>query len=205
MIYSVPALKKWLEVHPRADEEDSPLWITLGSWLGRPLAKDGLKRVIKAHASLCKVSMKKAYPHSFRHARCYDLLSKGFTDKDLRVWFGWSSQSNMPSIYSGAYGMKDTEFKILKQEGLLNGDEEEKKEQILKPKLCAKCGHENSATLKLCEKCYFALDLKTALETDEKKEKDIDNTKLAIDIILEELNPELKKRIAEKIKERTKK
>ena len=200
MIYSVPSLKRWIEVHPNRDNPDSSLWITLGSYLGRGLAKDGLKRIIKVTARMCDIPKKKAYPHSFRHARCYDLLSKGFTDKDLRIWFGWSENSNMPSIYSGAYGMKDTEFKILKQEGLLNGDEEEKKEQILKPQVCAKCGHENSATLKFCEKCYFALDLKTVVDEEEQKHgKDVKTVKL-VEFLLKkitDLDPKAKEELKE--------
>lgn len=169
VICCVPCLKKWIECHPRRDNPESYLWLSMGSWLRKPLTRDGLREVVKKYARLANIPQKKAYSHSYRHARCYDLISKGFTDKDLRLWFGWSNFSYMPSNYSGAYGLKDTENKILKLAGI-SMEEKEGGEEILKPKECANCGHLNSSTLKYCDKCNTALDLKTIIHTEKKKE-----------------------------------
>ena len=165
VISCVPALKKWYEMSP-ADRPEDPLWISIGSHILRPLSKSGFCKIIKKDGRLAQVSEKKCFPHSYRHGRCYDLLSKGFTDKDLRLWFAWSEVSNMPSIYSSAYGLEDVQKKILKLNGMLT--EEEEKEDSLKPRKCVRCGCVNTPTNNYCEKCFMALDLKTVMANDEK-------------------------------------
>ena len=65
-------------------------------------------------------------------------------------------------------GGSDVEEKILRKAGLLDKDEDESCD-ILKPKDCPRCRKTNPATARFCYKCGMALDMKTAMEIDEKK------------------------------------
>lgn len=183
LIHCVPALKKWIEVHPDKSNGEAPLWIQLSRKPGEPLSKDGLKQLIKTTANFCKIEKNKAFPHSFRHLRVYDLLSKGFSDMDLRLYFGWSRTSNMPSVYSSAYSLKDVENKLLKDAGVIpkNGEQEE----IFKTKLCLSCEEVNEATRTFCKKCNYTLDVKEIVEKDKHDSEKIEKINERIDALIE--------------------
>ncbi len=167
LIECVPDLKKWYEAHPNKEDGESPLWINIGSWFGKALGEDGLKKVIKVIGNKAGISLKKCYPHSFRHCRATELSRQGFNEAQLRIWCGWFPGSSTPSTYIHLAGA-DIEKTVLEKAGLLDKRETE---DILKPKKCVRCGFVNSSTNSLCVKCYMALDLKTVVEQEEKDKK----------------------------------
>lgn len=166
LIDCVPDLKNWYELHPLREDPEAALWIDLGSWMGNALGEDGLKRIIKRYARVLNIPSNKAYTHSFRHARATEMARQGFNESELRIMFGWSKTSDMPSVYIHLAG-SDVEEKILRKKGLLK-DENELKEDMFKPKICPACKKVNSATVKFCSNpsCNYILDYKFALEVD---------------------------------------
>ncbi|MDI6806991.1 MAG: zinc ribbon domain-containing protein [Candidatus Aenigmarchaeota archaeon] len=98
----------------------------------------------------------------FRHTRATH-LAKHLTEQELKVFFGWTMGSNMPSTYVHLSG-QDIEDKIL----ALNGIKKIEKEEIPKipTKKCPKCGETNSIGNKFCIKCETPLDLKVVEEIE---------------------------------------
>ena len=47
IIFSLPHLINWLNAHPSREDPESPLFVTLGSYLGQALGNDGLKMILK--------------------------------------------------------------------------------------------------------------------------------------------------------------
>ena len=200
LINSVPDLKLWLDNHPLADNPNSPLWISLGSWKGNALGVDGLKRIIKLTSKDAKIK-KNVYPHLFRHSRLTELAREGFNETELRQIAGWSKNSNMPSVYIHLAG-GDVDKKMLLKAGVLdneNIEEINREKETLKVKICPNCKTENTAIAKFCKNsaCNFILDYKFAMDVDSKREK-ADNIMTAI---LEKINEKNKELVLEAIEE----
>ena len=54
---------------------------------------------------------KKVYPHLFRHSRATQ-LARYLTEMEMKIFFGWSKNSNMPSVYVHLSG-RDIDEKII--------------------------------------------------------------------------------------------
>jgi hypothetical protein len=76
----------------------------------------------------------------------------------------------MPGRYVHLSG-RDVDTALLRVHGLLNEVEDEKsKLSVIK---CVRCEQQNSTIQRLCTRCGMPLDLKTALETEDMKEKEM--------------------------------
>ncbi len=168
LVESVPALKRWIEIHPHRDNIDAPLWITLKTYKNGVLGNASLRAIARRDAKLAGVSLKLAYPHSYRHARATELAKQSFKEQHLRIFFGWSPTSKTPAKYIHMTS-EDVHNKILEVNGIVKSKRKER--PTLQPKECPRCQHVNSAEIKFCEKCYMALDLKTVMEMDQRRRK----------------------------------
>jgi len=106
LVVSRPDLENWLNnFHLFASEPEAPLFPRLNNkQLRFNLQTSGIWNVVNktvARASLVMKSLKKKSisPHSFRHARATELARLGWTEAMLRVYFGWTDDSTMPSVY----------------------------------------------------------------------------------------------------------
>jgi integrase/recombinase XerD len=186
LVESVPALRRWFEMHPLKDDPEAPLWLNLGSHLGKSLGGDGLKVIVKRDARLAGISLKKAYPHSYRHCRATQLVREGLAEAHLRIIFGWSNSSRTPSTYIHLANC-DVDKKLLEIAGIVEAEDEE---SILKPQKCVKCGYVNSAELSYCEKCEIALNVKTVLEDEEKRRSSEEEIISFIENVKKKLSPD---------------
>lgn len=175
LIDSFVYLQEYMNRHPFRDNSEVPLFLNLSnSQYGRALLYQGLFSIIKTARKRARIS-KKIHPHLFRHSRATELAKKGWTEAELREWFGWSKTSNMPTVYVHL-GQADVKNKVLRESGLL-GDEEtadQLQEKVaLKSKSCARCGKNNPADAVTCH-CGMALTLASVKEIRRLKE-DSDN------------------------------
>lgn len=158
IINSCPDVKMWLNNHPHKDNPDAPLFVTQGSHLGRGIYEDGLKMILKKYATRAKIN-KQIYPHLFRHSRATELAKQEFREAELRVFFGWSKNSDMPSRYIHLAG-GDIEEKLLAMDG---NDEAIKQAKAKAEKLrawkCPRCQENNGSQEKYCNKCGWDRDL----------------------------------------------
>lgn len=72
----------------------------------------------------------------------------------------------MAAVYVHLSG-RDVDKSLLKLNGI--AVEDEKREQQLKVQTCHRCKEKNSPASKFCSRCGSPLDIRTALELDEKR------------------------------------
>lgn len=166
LIAAVPILAKWLSCHPKRDDKEAYLWLGIGSRnKNNPITYTGIRASIRRLAKKADLR-KRLNPHAFRHARATFLASK-LTEAQMKELFGWTQGSKMAGVYVHLSG-RDVDDAILNLYGKQKKSEVEEK-SILSPKKCLRCSKENSATSRVCETCGAALDLKTAIELDQKE------------------------------------
>ena len=98
----------------------------------------------------------------FRHSEATN-SAKFLTEAQLKKRHGWSSISRMPARYVHLVDA-DVDEAILKHNGIIVEDEKERKQ----PKMCTICKMPNPTESDLCNRCGKPLDLKKALELEEK-------------------------------------
>jgi len=76
-----------------------------------PLSRHQIYRILKECGEKAGIK-KKIYPHLLRHTRATH-LAKYLTEPEMRLFFGWSSKSKMPSVYVHL-SMRDVENKIIR-------------------------------------------------------------------------------------------
>lgn len=174
IIYSVPHLINWLNSHPSRDDPNAPLFITTKSYQGRALGEDGLKMLVKKYGVRAEIK-KTIFPHLFRHSRLTE-LAKELTEQELKIYAGWTPDSNMASTYVHLAG-NDVSDKILANAGLIDSKNIHKSKLVLTQVICPTCNRENASDVKICP-CGRVLDLKEA-------QKEIDSLKTLKDEINE--------------------
>ncbi|MGB9659774.1 MAG: tyrosine-type recombinase/integrase [Nitrososphaerales archaeon] len=165
IISSAPALANWLNLHPFKDNPEAFVWLGIGNKNKNQMLRYGaVYDLLKKLAKLAGVN-KRVTPHAFRHARATH-LANCLTEAQMKQFFGWIQGSDMASIYVHLSG-RDVDDALLRLNGL--SKDEIKKQEILKVQFCPRCDKKNSPASKFCCKCGSVLDLKTALEIDEKR------------------------------------
>lgn len=167
LIDSAPALRTWLNHHPRRDDPNWPLFI---SWkrgfYGGPLLMDGITRVLKGAAGRAGIK-RRVHAHLFRHSRLTRLASD-LSESELKVFAGWERDSPMAKVYVHI-SSDDVDRKMLEKAGVVvtTGN---KKPNPLRPQQCGRCGAVAPAGNAYCDACSFPLD---AAEI-EKRARDLD-------------------------------
>ena len=166
IINTVPYLASWLSMHPMRGNPDAPVWISENST--EMIKYRTIVKILKNSAKGAGIQ-KRVYPHLFRHSRATH-LAKHLTEAQMKQYFGWVQGSDMASVYVHLSG-RDLDSTLLKINGIKVDEKEEQKEETLKPIVCPRCSHSNPSTAKFCQKCGMALDLKTAMELEEERQK----------------------------------
>ena len=200
LVASVPALSAWLNVHPFKDDKEAWLWCGLSPVnKGERLSYDGLKNMLSDIAK--KAGIKKhVNPYNFRHSRATE-LAKSLTEANLCAIMGWVQGSKQAATYVHL-SQRDTDEAILNMYGLL--DKEEKEGEKLMAVKCPRCHQNNSPGSRFCFYCGMALDVKAAMEAEEKDKqlginlaevlKDPDIAKELMELLVKkalEKNPEM--------------
>jgi integrase len=167
IIASAPALATWLDNHPMRDDRDAPLWITMGTRDWGEILKYGSCRQMLAKLVKRAGLKKRVFHHLFRHSRATQ-LANSLSDSQLKQHLGWVQGSSMASVYIHLSG-KEVDDALLRLQGLKK--EERKEEPELKVVICSRCNGSNSPTSKFCIRCGLPLDIKTAVELDQTREK----------------------------------
>jgi Site-specific recombinase XerD len=194
LIDSVPDLQLWLNMHPLRDDPNAPVFITDRKYDGnyRRLNEQTVNNMLNGLAEKARIK-KNVYPHAFRHGRLTDLAKRGFNEMELRIFAGWTKESNMPATYLHLSGA-DIEKKLLAKNGIIEDDSKEREEE-LKPVECPRCKTKNPVGAKYCHLCSMILDHKLAGKMD----NDFQNaSKLIIDFDDPAVKAQLLKFLSEK-------
>lgn len=164
IVSSVPHLLTWINSHPMKDNPKSPLWTNIGAVNNRKHMQYGTIRTF-LEKLFKRAGIKKRFnPHLFRHSRA-TFLANFLTEAQLKVYFGWVQGSDIAGTYVHLSG-RDTDHKILEINGM--AEENKKKEQEFKPKICPRCNSLNAYNSNYCSKCASILDTETAMKEQEK-------------------------------------
>jgi len=163
IIFSSPYLATWLENHPNRQNPEAFVWVGIGT-VGRndPLKYGAIRMHLKRIAEKAGIK-KRIHPHLFRHSRSTH-LAKHLTEAQMKQYLGWVQGSEMAAIYVHLSG-RDVDNALLRMHGIVT---EDTKDVQMSPKKCTRCSVMNSPTTKFCSKCGLALDIKAALEMEEK-------------------------------------
>lgn len=163
IINSASYLQQWINQHSENNDLNSYLWYSKKEGF---LSYTGIMRIIKQASKSAKIK-KRVYAHLFRHSRATQLASQ-MSEASMKQYFGWGQDSKMCGIYIHMSG-EAMDKAILK----INGIEiqEEKKDKLLKEKICLRCNTRNGVTNRCCSHCGLILDEEFAKE---KVKEDID-------------------------------
>ena len=156
-------IRQQIENHPAKSNPEAYLWYRNSGYHGR-LSWNTIHSLLKTLSRKAGIK-KKTNPHSFRHARATK-LAEIFNEAQLREFFGWTKNSDMPSTYIHL-SSKSIEDPLLEQAGLK--EKNNKESEVLKQKVCPKCKKTNPATRTFCIECETPLDLASAMAYDEQK------------------------------------
>jgi integrase/ribosomal protein L40E len=165
IISSAPALANWLNIHPFRDNPESHVWLGQSNCNKNSVLNYGAVLALLKELSDRAGVKKRVYPHLFRHSRATH-LANFLTEAQMKQYFGWVQGSDMAAIYVHLSG-RDVDKSLLKLNGI--AVEDEKREQQLKAQTCQRCKEKNSPASKFCSRCGSSLDVKTAIELDEKR------------------------------------
>lgn len=168
---STKYLKDFLNNHPFKKYEDAPLFysrefsrynkikykitnkkIKKADWDIVRLSRPGIENKLKKICKLANLSV--MTPHQLRHNSCTLCAKAGFNEMQLRIRYGWSPTSKMPSKYTHL-ASADIDDKIKQITGFKEPD------KLMKSKLenivCWNCQEENVPTNKFCSRCGYNL------------------------------------------------
>lgn len=164
LLEGVQDIKDWLEAHPLKNNSnflEAPLFCQISkNKSGQYLNNATITKLLKK-TSLRAGIRKKVNPHAFRHARATHLCSKGLPEMQMRQFFGWSKNSNMPATYAHL-SQKNVEDSLRKAVGIETQIEEEV--------FCRVCGIKNQKQNKSCTRCNNPLSVEGFLLIQQEKE-----------------------------------
>lgn len=167
IIFSVPYLSAWLDIHPFKNDPNAYIWIGIGRrGNSEQLMYPAFRMLVKRIAARAGIN-KRVYNHLFRHSRSTE-LAQHLTEAQMEEHLGWVHGSDMPRTYVHLSG-KQIDDALLKMYGIVQ------KEDTM-PQLtsiaCPRCGQVNGPTSGFCSKCGMALRVDSAVDV-EKKRSDI--------------------------------
>lgn len=166
IVASDPYLSAWLNMHPLKDNPNAPLWIMLGDRNKQERMKYAAFRALILRLKEKAKIRKRLYPHLFRHTRVTHLLAnKQVNESQAKVYFGWVPSSKMLSEYSHLVS-KDVNDTMLEINGIKTPETGKQEPRV---KQCPRCEDLNPKDHLFCKKCGGVLDVKTAMDLDEKR------------------------------------
>ncbi len=182
LVTSVPSLAAWRDAHPFRDDPEAPMFMKIDqNHYGQPLTWATANKILKTVAARAKLN-KKINLKLFRHSEATE-TAKYMTESQMRIRHGWTQTSRIPANYVHLVGA-DVEKAYLSHLGII----EEEKQDLDMPKLCHICKMPNSRDSEICNKCGKPLDLKKAMELEEKaKDQNFMANKLAAKFLVQML------------------
>jgi integrase len=139
LVFSTLSLQRWIANHPQRDNKDAFLWCKIpapynGRFENKPISYSFVSKILRELAERGGIK-KRVNPHAFRHARA-TFMARHLKEPEMREFFGWGRDSEMPSIYVHLSG-RDVDNSVLSIYGIKEGKKSQ--EPILKIFECPRC------------------------------------------------------------------
>jgi len=170
LVSSVPYLKRWMEVHPKSDDPDAPLWCGLDSGkevsykMKQKMLRTPVKRAVE-NGDLKKPS-KMGFTRMRKSSASY-LARKNVSQKHLENHHGWVDNSDEARRYITVFA-EDTDREIAKAHGI---DVSEDELEPIGPVDCPRCQRETPRDKMQCMWCGQALSQKGVEKIEERRER----------------------------------
>jgi len=193
LVESKPFLEAWLaELEEKKSQIPKQLqdyiWLAFSSRgfhkkaIGTKLiSRDALNVKLKWIAKAAGID-KRVWTHGFRHSSATKDAVKGYNEAKLRAKYGWSNQSNMPSVYVH-FANQNLKKEILIEKGLWKPDKKEQEPLSTQTMICPFCSVQNMKENDYCSKCGKPIKIEQ-LKAMEKKSEQLN---LLQEIIAQEL------------------
>ncbi|MFA6089607.1 MAG: tyrosine-type recombinase/integrase [Candidatus Woesearchaeota archaeon] len=176
IVYSVPYLRQYLEIHPFKNNPDSFLWWTeRESYKNHPLKYGGANKMLneiwRKMPDDALVKRKKHNMHFFRHSRA-SILAPRLTEVMLCKYLGWTIGSDQVKTYVHL-SPDDLDKVYFSNLGLVPKEVEKEK---AKPKICSMCGLMNDSIADYCIRCAKPMTVDVGLRTELMKKHQLEIT-----------------------------
>ena len=185
-------LHAWYEAHPHKEDPRAALFFTES--LRAPRARitpTALWDLCVSSAELAGLK-KHTNPHLFRHSAATERARQGWNEAQMRAYFGWSKNSDMPSRYVHLAGL-DYEDIELERRGLKSrGD---KGKPVLAPLICRVCKAQNVPTASFCLACRNPVSPKAEAELEARRDVEVKEaaTRLLAETMKDNIAAEVRK------------
>ncbi len=150
LISSVPHITRWLNIHPLRSDENTPLFVNLGTRAHhKRMIGTGARKQIREIARNAGIK-RRVHPHLFRHSTLTSLAGDGMQESILRKLAGWAGSSEMPAVYIHV-GNKDVEQAQLAYHGKAVAQQRLSQSPLTKE--CPNCHKEMPIEAQYCENC----------------------------------------------------
>lgn len=182
IVNALPAVRQWLEAHPRKTEPEAPLWCSFNrKTYGNRLTKTALNAIVKKLAKRAGIK-KRVYNHLFRHSGITAKIKAGYNEPALKLMVGHKAGSNVLAAVYSHLASEDAAEEIKRMHGL-------KGAKYTVPQLeritCPRCKTIWPPGQKFCT-CNYIFD---AEEIQKKERSEVERIKVAVN---EALNDALK-------------
>ena len=195
IVFSVPFLSNYINTYRKNAEPDEPLFIILNNNMPtkRPMNYEAFRMLIRKLSDRTGIK-KRIYSHLFRFSRATH-MAKTLTEQQLKMYFGWTGDSKMASVYVHMSG-RDLDDAVLRANGITSPNKEPEK-PMLSTKRCVKCHSNNETTNKFCKLCGSPLDttMKEQIEALDGREQRIKKLEDVIELLYQHLDEKTKKEI----------
>jgi hypothetical protein len=197
LVFSTLSLQRWIANHPQRDNKDAFLWCKIpapynGRFENKPISYSFVSKILRELADRGGIK-KRVNPHAFRHARA-TFMARHLKEPEMREFFGWGSDSEMPSIYVHLSG-RDVDNSVLSIYGIKEGAKSQ--EPVLKIHECPRCKDPNDPAAVFCYRCGLPFK-EEGIEAENKLESVV----VELLKVIAETNPIIKDRFREIVREK---
>jgi integrase len=163
LIPSIPYLNRWLQDHPRRDDDTAPLWCTLQS--GEELSYQMCRKIPREAADRADVFKPVTFTN-FRKSSASHLASQGVNQAVLEDHHGWTQGSDVASRYVSVFA-DASDRALARAHGKDVADDEP---EPIAAVTCPRCEKETPRDESFCMWCNQAIDHGAVDEMAEKEE-----------------------------------
>lgn len=151
LITAVPYLNRWLQDHPRGDDDTAPLWCGLQS--GDEVSYQMKRKAVREAAKRAEVTKPVTFTN-FRKSSASYLASQGVNQAVLEAHHGWVTGSKAAARYISVFG-EASDRELARAHGL---DVEEDEPDPIAAVACPRCDKETPRHEEFCMWCHQAID-----------------------------------------------
>jgi hypothetical protein len=151
LITAVPYLSRWLQDHPRRDDDLAPLWCGLQDW--SEVSYQMLRKAVREAASRAGVTKPVTFTN-FRKSSASYLASQGVNQAVLEDHHGWVRGSKVASRYVAVFG-EASDREVARAQGVDVTDEEP---EPIAAVTCPRCDEKTPREEPFCIWCHQAIE-----------------------------------------------